>query len=407
MAHKSIFTLLATTALIITPAAHAQEHDHDHAHDHKAHGHHSHGLRDRLAGEVKDGVSVGGFIRSQANIIDQDLNEGDPRDFTLMNDTEIHLRYQGRADNGLIYGAVVELEADVTEAFKEEGENADKTYIYLKSSAGKLELGNNSDAGHHLSVNPSKLAKATGGIHGDTEELVLFPEEEEEGGGEEEGHHHARDFITQPSLPVASVHEIREDATKITYYSPRFEGFQFGASFIPDTGNGGTAAGFTSDGDEDDYENVINLGAQYQGQVNDVDVGVSIIGEFGEAEDAAQEDLSAYEVAVELGYHGVTVSGSYGDLGDSGYAVSDTYDDAHYWAAGAAYDTNSAGFSVTYLDGEFKENTTQLVSLGAEYYLAPGLTPYVEANFVELDHHDADVEDNDATLFLAGVAVQF
>jgi hypothetical protein len=70
-------------------------------------------------------VSVGGFIDFQAGISDQDVDT-DVRNLKFQNDTEVHVSVSGKADNGIGYGAVVELESDG------EGLNADKIYIYLE-----------------------------------------------------------------------------------------------------------------------------------------------------------------------------------------------------------------------------------------------------------------------------------
>lgn len=391
--------LLAATSFLAVSAAHAADDGHHH-HEHSDHAGHSHGLRDALARPASDGLSLGGFLRSQANIVDQDLHPTE-RDFTFMSDTEIHIRYQNTTDRGLRYGAIIELEADISEAFKEEGENADKTTIFLETGHGKLELGNQTDAGHQLSLNPSTQAKATGGIHGDYEELVVFPHAH---GG---GHHSHLNFIHKPSLVLASQHEIGEDATKISLFSPILNGFQGGVSFIPDSGNGGTASGFTTDSDEEQWENVVNAGLQYHTDIDDMHVGVSLIGEIGEAEDPAYEDLAAYEASLELGAHGFVLSGSYGSWGDSAQEVTDTFDDGVYWAGGLAYDAGAGGVSVTYLNSELKNNQADVVSVGAEYYLASGLTPYAEVTFFDLDHYDPAVSDTDGSLVIIGTALQF
>src|SRR5690606_24387431 len=131
-----------------------------------------------------------------------------------------------------------------------------------------VELGSNVDAGHLLSVDASSFARGTGGIHGILEEYIFLPETEEEeedeaAGGDTHEHEHLHPFIIHPTLPLASRHGVSSDATKITYISPRFSGFQVGGSFIPDSGNVGSAAGFTTDRDDAQYENVVNLAAQY------------------------------------------------------------------------------------------------------------------------------------------------
>lgn len=387
---KSFIKLLSISTIIASTPAFAQEH----------HGH-SHGGHSHSASSSRTGINLGGVIDFQAAFRDQDLTHGSfARENVFKNDTEVHVTVNQVADNGLRYGAVIELEADVTEADKKEGLNGDKTYLYLESNYGRLELGSNSDAGHALGVDASTFARATGGIHGDLESYVHMPH----AAG---SHGHSHDFILSPSLPLAHNHGESEDATKITYYTPRVSGFQLGASYIPDSGNVGTAAGFTSDNDEHQFENVMNLALQHSGKVGDIGTLASISGEFGTAESNHDEDLRAGALGLNLSYQGFVVGGSYAYWGDSMTEVSDTVDAGNSWSLGAGYEAGPFGVSVGYLNGEFKDNTSEIVSIGTDYKLAPGLVPYAELSFFNFDAADQTWEDTDGTLFILGTTLVF
>jgi hypothetical protein len=344
-------------------------------------------------------VSVGGQIDFQAGFTDQDSAfETGPssREYKFQNDTEVHVSVEGQADNGLAYGAVIELEADVNADADGEGTNADKTYIYLESNSGRVELGNNSGAEDTLKVDASTIARATGGIDGDWYDFVNVTPGGVSG---------AAAFVIRPDLPAAHARGVAEDATKITYYSPRFSGVQLGVSFTPDQGDGGTAAGFTGELNGD-QENVWGIGASYAGQFENVAVEVSATGEFGDAELAGTEDVAAYNLGVVLGFQGFSAAGSYGDWDDSGLATGSSTE-SDYWTLGAAYETGPFGVSVTYLESEFADtNEFQNVVVGADYQLAAGLVPYVEVSFFEFDQPGAGA-DNDGTVVLVGTELSF
>ena len=72
-----------------------------------------------------------------------------------------------------------------------------------------------------------------------------------------------------------------ENATKLTYYTPRVNGWQVGASYAPDTGNKGSYLTGSSNGD---LKNVISWGLNYADNVDNLGIAFSITGEHGKAE---------------------------------------------------------------------------------------------------------------------------
>lgn len=365
-------------------------------------GGHEHGVK-----ETKDGISLSGFIDFQGAYVDQDIDRGD-RDLTFANDTEVHVTVSQKADAGFRYGAVIELEADVTEDYKEQGLNADKTYLFLESNLGRVELGATNDAAARLAVDPSNFAVATGGTHGDYTTVIRFPATGGHGHSHGSTHHLGHgDFIHHPSLPLHHMHGAAEDANKISYYSPRSGGFQFGGSFISDTGDVGTAAGFTGNAGHTEYENVVSGGVSYQGQYQNIGIAASLTGQYGNEEVANHHDLKAYAAGLNVSYEGFNVGAAYGDWGKSVSHPSPTLEDAHYWSLGAGYSTGAIGTSITYLSSEYHSNEAELISVGADYALAPGLTPYAEVTFADLEHSNAAAGDNNATAVLIGTQLNF
>ena len=328
-------------------------------------------------------VSVGGYLDFQAGFADQDSafeTGANSREYKFQNDTEVHIAVEGAADNGLAYGAVIELEADTNADADGEGLNADKTYLYLESSAGRLELGNNEGAEQGMNISAANIARATGGVDGDFYDFVNLG-----------GVGGTTSFIITPELPAAHATGVTEDATKITYYTPRFSGVQLGVSYTPDQGDGGTASGFTGELNGD-QENVFGLGLNYTGQYEEVGVDASIVGEFGDAELAGTEDVSAWGGGLVLSARGFALAGSWHDWGDSGLAVGTTADEQTVWTLGGAYETGPFGVSVTYLNSEASDNDFTNLSIGADYQLAPGLVPYVEVSLFDADETGTTVD---------------
>lgn len=247
-------------------------------------------------------VTVGGFIDFQAAHVSEDLDTA-KRGYGFRNDTEIHFSVDGKTDAGMGYGAVVELEADATDDTTGSGTNADRTYVYLDGNWGRFELGTNSDAATALKVDASNLARATGGIDGDWFRFASAP---------------AGTFIVRPDLPVShggvTTPGATENASKITYYSPRFSGFQVGLSYTVDSAERGQTSTL-SDADGS-YEDVFSGGVNYTHQFDQVNLGLSGTFEFGDNE-LAGEDLEAWALGASVGFGGFSVAASYADWNES------------------------------------------------------------------------------------------
>ena len=233
------------------------------------------------------------------------------------------------------------------------------------------------------------------------------------------------------------------NATKLTYYTPRFSGFQAGVSYTPDLQDRGqenfrtdkivgapTATG---------YGNIFEAGLNFENQfANGVKLALSLTGETGDADEGSavagnadeREDLRAYAVGGLVGYKGFSLAASYGNWDDSGQ-TNGLNNESDYWTVGGGYEVGPFGLSVTYLKstteadvgdvaaGRDFENDFRNVVLGADYKLAPGLTPYAEVSFYEFDDGRTEAEagavgagtgatyDNTGTAFILGTQVAF
>lgn len=372
-------------------------------------------------------VTVGGFADFQAGIMgdDQDANR---RGHAFRNDTEVSFKVDGKSDAGLGYGAEVWLEADTTDDADMQGTNASKTFLYLEGAWGRFEGGSNLGADQTLKIDASTIARATGGIDGD---WIYF--------ANNTGTTSNNFFIATPDLLMnygatsgnnaGLGDEAQENLSKITYYTPRWMGFQAGVSYAPsdqERGQTTTSAtradntGALTIGDTggtsttiSQAENIWQAGVNYSGQWDQVGLGVAATMEHGDAEAANYEDLFAWTVGAKLSYMGFSVAGSYGDWDDSLRLKTSNVDDSDFWTLGGAYEFGPWGVSVTYLESNFAvtsttDNEFTNLVVGADYKLAPGLTPYAEVSFYEQDAvGTGSTNDNDGTVFLLGSQLNF
>lgn len=373
-------------------------------------------------------VMVGGNFNFQSAFIGQDentdLGNNESKGTAFRNDTTINITAAGSTED-FDYGAVVELEGD-TSADKDgtagSETNSDKTYLYVENDTfGRFEAGATAGVSQTMEVDASNIARGTGGVDGDSLYNVDLV-----GNNTNTATGAINTFITAPNLVVAKNDNTSPDTNKISYYTPRFSGVQLGLSFTPDTGDSGTAAGVT-DNISGDYENVISAGLGFESDLEGVGLTASVVGEFGEAESTTFgsagtiEDLSAYSAGLQLEVDGFSVAGNFADLGESGTLITATQnDESSYWTLGAAYENGAYGVSVTYLEAttgtgaaagagsNTGEHEFSNLVLGADYQMAPGLTPYVE--FAMFDQENGSTtagDDNSGEVVLVGAEVAF
>lgn len=371
-------------------------------------------------GLYKDQSAAGVANNTQTSIYARELH--------TRTDTNVHFKVDGKADNGLGYGAYIELNADTNASDTGADDDARRTYLYVESGFGRVETGATGDAGNALRVDASTFARATGGIAGDFYKYVDLSNGAIAG---------TTNYAILPGLPTAvglpgeanvgalatDNHSDRANANKISYYTPRIQGLQAGVSYTPDQGERGTATGFTSaNAGGTSFLDVWNAGINYQGQYDAFTVAAAVTGEFGSAKEngsapTTRDDLQAYNLGLNVSYAGFTVGGSWADAPEIG-GLQSAGSSLQSWTLGGAYEFGPFAASVTYFDSTVEHGTSaaapdadfQNISVGADYKLAPGLMPYVEVSFFETDNNIADTAatvDNSGTVFIVGTQLTF
>lgn len=380
-------------------------------------------------------VTVGGYADFQVGSADQEpLYETSTganafsSDLHTRTDTEVYIKVDGKTDNGLGYGAYIELEADVNgdDNATNANNNSERTYLYVESGFGRVEVGATGDAGDALRVDASTFARATGGIGGDFYQYVDLGNGQAAAAGS--------DYYILPGLPTAvgltgeadgGAINARATANKISYYSPRIQGLQLGVSYTPDQDERGTADGFSGDGNggagTTGIENAWNIGLNYEGEFEGFGIEASAQAEWGNTEDNAaaattRDDLQAYAFGLAGSYAGFTLGGSYGIIDESSNTAT-LNTETDYWTVGGAYAFGPFAASVSYfsseIDNQAVANTDsefQNLVVGADYQLAPGLVPYIEVAFFETDNNIANTAttvDNEGTVFIVGTELNF
>ena len=261
--------------------------------------------------------------------------------------SEIHLNAQTTADNGLTYGLHIELEAD-----QSSDNDSDENDIWVSGDFGKVVLGDNDSAGDALDVNGTSVGFTYGMFNNFTG--VGTPD------------HNGRTSVGFSDSG---------DSTKITYFTPTFNGFKAGISFAPDGDEGQTISE-----SETDFNNHVDGGVNYSGAFNDFTVDVGVSGGTHEVGQTAADDQTYYGVTggIRVGYAGFKVAVAYSHEDQEDNFETDTFD------VGVGYSTGPWGVTAGASFGNYEEDAAGgadddnvAYSVGVTYEIAPGLNTWV------------------------------
>ena len=341
----------------------------------------------------KISLGVGGYWQTMVSFVDQDETAGgtDFQPINFRQEGEVHFKGSTTLDNGLEVAIQIQLEG-VTQ-----GDQIDEHYASLSGGWGRIDLGSENSAPYKMGYT---APSAGWGVN--SPNFFLFSPQ---------GLQRTSGIVTQTS-----------DANKITYYTPRFGGFQLGVSYTPnDDARGGDRQtfGLNTDDNPGDWSDFFSIGANFDQSFNGIDVAVSGGYERGNLEEdgavvifgttLTADDHESWMLGLNVGFAGFTVGGSYyvSNNGIDVAGVSDT--DAIVWDVGASYGTGPWGVSVTYLHSEQElgsfEDEHDHIELGASYSLGAGITA---VGSVQLFDESLDsTDDSDGTAVALGLKMSF
>lgn len=208
------------------------------------------GFEVTLGGQTEFGVQAG-----SKNTIS---GEGD-RGYTFFMDNELTIDANGATASGILYGSRITMEVGsggldgdpITTDIDEAG-------LFISGSFGRLELGRRDGAEQLMYVGAIDAQAGTGGIDGDIPNI---------------------NFVQFENTDIAA---------KVTYFLPRFAGFQLGASFTPDYEDNGGEDRFQ--GEDAEGEHGISPGINWVGDLGPVNLTLSAVGLFGKCEAGCEND---------------------------------------------------------------------------------------------------------------------
>lgn len=333
-------------------------------------------------------VVAEGFTTFQAGFFENDtVTNPSGRDFR--SEAEVHIKADGKTGNGLFYGARIELLASTSDT-----SGADEASIFIRGNWGRIELGDNDGAADIFS-----MLAPTVGI------------------GQINGSY--ANYIPTASRPAGNSKDTgggmfkaldSDDSTKVTYTSPRIEGFQAGISYVPENDDQASGELVQFSDASGNQRDMIETGFNYTRKISDVNLRLGGAYTMADAKDGSgREDIASWNLGAQVTYADVTFGGGYVDNGDSNNNAGVANDDETAWNVGARYRKGDWGVALNYLAEDYEDNggrgvttgggTFQSIVLGGTYKIADGLTTSADLAFFDRNR-DTGVDDDGYVLVL-------
>jgi predicted porin len=316
----------------------------------------------------------------------------EPNKWGQQYDSEIWFNVKGTLANGISVGARVELEANT------ESDTIDESYFIIEGAFGRIDLGATNAAANKMAVSVPAIGKA----HKADSMFAIKP------------------WIVAPTA-VSTIDddqtapELTGDNQTLSYYTPRFAGFQLGASFVPNN-----RQDLEEFGDErDERVNFWSLGANFTRAFGGLNVEASLGWEHAESVDgatsnAAADDVDHYAVGLRLGYAGFSLGGGYKKADEGDFSTTD----GDVWSVGLSYTFGPATVGIQYLKAEVEGTTTtaasgddkaEVILLGANYTLGPGVDLFGNIFGIEWEDESATdaASNNKGTAAIVGLRLTF
>lgn len=365
------------------------------------------------AGPIQAGVNgtfnaVYGFVNQDDGSNTAATPMGERRSHGLRREAEARFWGQTRLDNGLLVGYRVSLEAEDC------NDQIDESWIFFDSAYGRVEIGETDNVGWKMYYGaPNAIPNFSTSVHN----IVLW-----------------NSNGTAPGIlfPFARM-SLGNDNNQIAYYTPRFFGFQVGASYRPDNCKAGdvatealaanlncsSAAGMIAEGSSvtvtNTLQDVWEIAANYVNKFGDVGVGVYGGYSKGSNETATFYDPKQWGIGGEVSYMGFTFGAAYTDKKAPCATQTIGCDNTH-WNVGLKYATGPWGVGVEYaqakqeFSGGAADDDGRFLYIGGTYLLGPGINLFAGVQLFELDAGTPVVstkQDNDGAVFLLGTAIAF
>ena len=339
-------------------------------------------------------IKVRGYSTQYFGYARQDnLGSGEFSGLDVKSDTEIYFTGDTILDNGISIGINIQLEGNSS------SDQIDESYLTVSGKFGQVIVGSENSAMYKLHTAPDGLG--FGLNSGDNVEWAVF-----EGIGGTAG-------AFRGPFAATMVEPGRvNDANRMTYLTPRVAGFQFGASYVPDSAEDNNS--------QADRNRSLHDGAtfaiQYSRAFDDASFEASAGYGFMQSGDSSGlADPTSYNFGLSVGVGAWTLGGAYA------YAADDTHvGDMTGYTAGLKYFSKPWSFGVAAFLGERDGSTSanlggcgplkatyDTIQIETSYELGAGATMLGVLGHSSLDDESGIGDDSDSIYVVGGLRLTF
>ena len=367
-------------------------------------------------------LTVGGYLNAFMGYTDLSKKDiGTPvNKFAVGTDGQVVFSAETKLDNGMKFGAVAELNISNLQQNRWLGD----VFAYGESKYGKVEIGATDNAAvklHHevmdasgvWGTDKSKLVNWLGfadyinaplDVSAEIEDL--FPE---------------GTTFTIGNFGLLDSTAINEDgnAQKISYFSPKFYGFQIGATYTPGardarpfTGGSG-AMHSTVVAPNRNFNRAYGVSAAYDGKMGPVTLGADVA--YGNVKPDDGKHVNEYAAGLNVGFSGFTMGAGYKirDYGTKGVKDSQAFD------VGVGYENGPYAISASWFMSKAgkiagaKMPKFNIYQVSGSYKLGAGVSAFATFGYADLNVRDVKVltdetvKDQDAWTIVTGLALTF
>jgi outer membrane protein OmpU len=365
-------------------------------------------------------ISVGGYMEQWFGYTNgDDGGEGavdqDFTGFDVKSDSEIHFKGMTTLDNGISVGVNVQLEAN-----SNSGDQIDESYLILKGGFGEINLGSENSAMYKMNYAPAEFG--IGINSGDESSWTGAPKNAAVAAtattaGRDAAGIDKSGFFRSP-FGSTYIEPLRaNDSEKLTYYTPRIEGFQLGLSYSPDIKQDSNAQPNRDLNNTDLMMAGLNFNRNFGSTNFRASLGYGSV--LDGSNDTTSQEASAFNAGIGLAMGGFAAGIAFATYDDSGKG------DGSGINAGINYSSGPWGVSASYFHGEkdgvsdnapvetlVGEAQHNSFMLSAKYALGPGITANGTIGHTKLKSDDTrlvntDAAEAEATYVVVGMRVSF
>lgn len=353
-----------------------------------------------------------GYASNEDGVLGGNLTAAgsDPTGFQQKSDSEIWFGGRTTLANGITIGFDVQLEAN-----SRASDQIDESYLFVDGAFGRFVMGSENAADYIMHYAAPGAGKAYGPLESSAVDWITRPANvvflDTTAGKLVDASSASDTGSTNGGLSTG----IGNDQQRLTYYTPRFFGFQGGISFTPSNGEDTTAFAPVDKNTVRTYawHGAVNYVNTFGGFMVAASAGISYWPSVDGVASTSNLDDSIvdYQFGLNLGYAGFVVGGAYRryDAGDN--SINDG------WAAniGVTYTTGPFAIGLSWHHSEAEgstadgsEDKVDQVLASAAYTLGPGVDLIGSLFWIKYDDETGvDANNNEGFGAIGGVRLSF